>query len=121
MILPAAVRHASCSLEQIVAQVIQLKAGYLVDEIAAAFPGVQLVHHIGVVCDIYICFVAAIKNAPAVAADLACGRYLYDQQRTAVYTSYLWLQVQGRIDFLPVIDGRHEIPCHVVHSLRYNT
>ena len=95
-----------------------MEAGHFVDKVAAAFPGVQLVHHVGVVGYINICFVVAVKNAAVVAADLAAGRHLNDQQRAAVYGAGFRLQVQGRIDFLPVVDGSHKVLFHAVHCVR---
>ena len=55
------------------------------------------------------------------AADLAAGRHLNDQQRAAVYGAGFRLQVQRRIDFLPVVDGSHEVFFHTVNRIRGNT
>ena len=55
------------------------------------------------------------------AADLAAGRHLNDQQRATVYDAGFRLQVQRRIDFLPVVDGSHEVFFHTVNRIRGNT
>ena len=46
------------------------------------------------------------------AADLAAGRHLNDQQRAAIYCAGFRLQVQGRIDFLPVMATTRIMPLH---------
>ena len=112
MVGRAAGGHGSGALHQVRAQVVHLEAGHFVYKIAAAFPGVQLVHHVGVVGYINICFVTAVKNAPVMAADLAAGRHLNDQQRAAIYCAGFRLQVQGRIDFLPVMATTRIMPLH---------
>lgn len=112
MVGRAAGGHGSGALHQVRAQVVHLEAGHFVYKIAAAFPGVQLVHHVGVVGYINICFVTAVKNAPVMAADLAAGRHLNDQQRAAIYCVGFRLQVQGRIDFLPVMATTRIMPLH---------
>ena len=81
----------------------------------------QLVHHIRVVGYINISLMATVKNTSVVAADLAAGRHLNDQQRAAVYGAGFRLQVQRRIDFLPVVDGSHEVFFHTVNRIRGNT
>src|SRR5699024_2605646 len=121
MVGRAAGGHGSGALHQVRAQVVHLEAGHFIYKITTAFPGVQLVHHVGVVGYINICFVAAVKNAPVMAADLAAGRHLNDQQRAAVYGAGFRLQVQRRIDFLPVVDGSHEVFFHTVNRIRGNT
>ena len=101
MVGSAAGRHGSGAFYQVGAQVLHLEARHFVDKVAAAFPGVQLVHQVGVVGYINICFVTAVKNAPVMAADLAAGRHLNDQQRAAVYGAGFRLQVQGWIEATP--------------------
>ena len=118
MISRAAGSHGSGALDQIRAQILHLKARYLVDKVASAFPNIQLVHHIGVVGDVYIGFVTAVKNPPVMAADLAARRHLNDQQRAAIYCADFRPQVQRRIDLLAIIDGRHEVLFQAVRRIR---
>ena len=120
MVSCAAGCHGSGAFDQVGAQVLHLEPRYLVDKVAAAFPGVQLVHHIGVVGDVYIGFVAAVKNPPVVAADLAARGHLNDQQCVTIHCTGFRLQVKGRIDFLPVVDGSYEVFFHAVHRIRGN-
>ena len=116
----AAGRHGPGALDQVGAQVIHLEAGHFVDKVAAAFPGVQPVHQVGIVGDVYVRFMAAVKNTSVVAADLAAGRHVNNQQCAAVHGAGFRLQIQGRIDFLPVVDGSHEVLFHAVCRIRRN-
>ena len=120
MVSCAAGCHGSGAFNQVGAQVLHLEPRYLVDKVATAFPGVQLVHHIGVVGDVYIGFVAAVKNPPVVAADLAARGHLNEQQCVTIHCTGFRLQVKGRIDFLPVVDGSHEVFFYAVHRIRGN-
>ena len=64
----AAGRHGPGALDQVGAQVIHLEAGHFVDKVAAAFPGVQLVHQVRIEWGILPCYqgvteqVASPKN-----------------------------------------------------------
>lgn len=78
MVGRAAGCHGSGALDQVEAQIIHLETDHFVDKVAATFPCVQLVHQVGIVGDVYIGFVAAVKNPPVMAADLAAGWYLND-------------------------------------------
>ena len=64
---------------------------------ADAFSGIQLVHHVRMIGDVYICFVAPVENAPVVTADLTAGRHLNDQQRAAKKNTHVlsvWIGIK---------------------------
>ena len=61
---------------------------------------------------------ASVKNASVVAAALAAGRHLNDQQCAAIHRIGFRPQIEGWIDFLPVVDGSHEVLFHAVHCIR---
>ena len=63
---------------------------------------------------------AAVKNPPVVAADLAARGHMNDQQDAPLHSAGFRLQIQGRIDFLPIVDGSHEVLFHAVNRIRRN-
>ena len=121
MIARTHTRHLSRTVDEICAQIIHLKARNFIDKITAALARVQLINHIHTVCNIDVRFMIAIKNSPAMPANLRTRWNLDDKQYVPRHLKCLWLQIKRRIKFFGVVDRCDKICLHVIDGFWRNT